>query len=101
MDAGILDDSDELKGKYIADVGDVEQVSCPIGGKYDCLTFPNDLYRFNYGDCWQIHGLYSYSEKVLIAVDKAKKVSFFVLPSGIGGDIKEHSVTPYQCPDLY
>jgi len=99
--AGILDDTDKLKGQYIADVGDLEQIRCPIGGKYDCLTFPHDLYRFNFTRCFQVMGYYDFSGKALLAVDAQKRVSMFVMPSGLGRDIKQFDVVAYECPDRY
>jgi hypothetical protein len=99
--AGFLDDADKLEGKYIVKVGKIEQLSCPIGGKYNCLTWPSSLYKLDFNDCYEVHGLYSYSEDILLAVDSRKQVSLFVLSSGLGGKIKQHRITGYDCPDTF
>ena len=98
-----FDDTDKIKGHYIVDVGDLQPVTCPISGKYDCLTFPNDLYKFSYTKCYQVRGLYgAYSSKGLLAVNDSKTVSMFVMEGGFGSPkLKKYSVTGYQCPDLY
>lgn len=102
--AGLFDDSRKLKGQLIVDVGELEELRCPISGKYDCLTWPRNLYRFNHDQCMEVMGYYgSYSsDTALLAVDQAKTVSLFVLPSGIGSrDVKQYSIQLYDCPDMY
>jgi hypothetical protein len=37
----------ELQGASFGEIGYLEQVTCPIGGRYDCLTFPDNMYRLN------------------------------------------------------
>jgi hypothetical protein len=102
--AALFDDSRKLKGQVIVDVGELEELRCPIGGKYDCLTWPRNLYRFNHGQCMVVIGYYgSYSsDTALLAVDQAKTASLSVLPSGIGSrDVKQYSIKLYDCPDMY
>ncbi len=43
--AGLLDDTEDLQGKTIAYAGDFEQLTCPIGGKYDCLQWPSGFFK--------------------------------------------------------
>src|SRR5947209_1356925 len=101
--AEIFDDSDKLKGQYIVDVGTLEHLRCPMYGKYDCSTWPGELYKF--GDrCVQIVGYYNAysSSKAILTIDGSKKQSIFVLPGGIGSDdTKQYSITPYNCPSMY
>lgn len=99
--ASPYDDTDKLKGQYIAEVGDLRRIECPIGGKYDCLQFPDDLYQMSYSRCFRVHGYRSFSAKALIAVDEAKTISAFVVEAGYGSAIRQYRVTPYKCPDLF
>ncbi|WP_395019415.1 hypothetical protein [Dongia sp.] len=101
--AGILDDTDKLKGQYIADVGELEPLRCMPGGKYDCMTWPSDLYRFNRTKCYQVSGYYGgyLNRKALLAVDKGQNVSIFVLPGTLESDVKQYRVVKYECPDLF
>ncbi|MDY1359575.1 hypothetical protein SOJ01_30900 [Pseudomonas aeruginosa] len=36
-----------LPGSQIVAAGDISQVMCPIGGNYDCLTWPSNLYELS------------------------------------------------------
>jgi hypothetical protein len=101
--AGILDDADKLQGQYIAAVGELEPLHCMPGGKYDCLTWPQDLYRFSSTKCYQVAGYYAgYSRrKALLAVDKSQTVSIFVLPGTLESDVKQYRVAKYECPDRF
>lgn len=98
--AGLLDDTDELKGQYILDVGTLESLDCPADGKYDCRTWPDDLYEFNSTKCFQVIGYYgTLARVVLLAIDKSKKVTIFVLPYLLGSSVKQYSTKSYNCPD--
>jgi hypothetical protein len=103
VEAGLFDDTDKLKGQLIVDVGDLESLDCPISGKYDCLSWPTNLYRFGYSQCMQVLGFYGGigTKKALLAVDDAKTVSVFVLSSSFSSDIRRYSVVSYRCPDLF
>jgi PA-IIL fucose-binding lectin len=101
--AGIFDDHRQLKGQYIAEVGELEKLSCPISGKYDCLTWPNDLYKME-TRCMQLQGYYNSfgGTLALLAVDKNKIVTAFTIESGIGSpEIRQHRVTFYDCPSMF
>ena len=50
--AGLMDDTEDLKGKTIGYAGQIEQVTCPIGGKYDCLQWPRGFYKTRDNDCF-------------------------------------------------
>lgn len=79
--AAPLDDASYLKGHYIADVGELEKVSCPVGGRYDCLAFPSNLYKLN-GQCLQIPSYYGEGSRntTFLAVDvSTKRPSAFVV----------------------
>lgn len=101
--AGVFDATDELEGKVVIYAGNVESLDCPIGGKYDCLTWPTNLLKFKYKDvCFtsDIGACGSIGCKGFIAVGK-DKIPYFFTVENIGDDIKKHSVTYYRCPDMY
>jgi hypothetical protein len=101
VQADLLDDSNKLKGQLIVEVGELEELRCPVYGDYDCLTWPREFYRFNYTQCMQVHGYYGgyMSATGLLAVDQAKNVTMFVLSSRVGGsDVKQYMIKLYECP---
>ena len=99
--AGLLDDTSDLKGKTIVYAGEIEQVTCPIGGKYDCLQWPSGFFKTAEGDCFVTDDYScSYSCKALIAVDRSRQINLYVLQS-FGGGLKKGSFTSYKCPSPY
>ncbi len=99
--AGVLDDLEELQGKTIIYAGDIQQVSCPIGGKFDCFQWPRGFYKTTAGACFVTDETScSYGCKALIATDQSRQVSVFI-PQTIGAGMKKGSFTPYKCPSLY
>ena len=99
--AGILDDTPDLKGKTIVYAGEIEQVSCPVAGKYDCLQWPRGFYKTRDNDCFVTDETScSYTCNALIAADRGRQLSIYVLPS-LGTGMKKGSFTPYKCPSLY
>lgn len=102
--AGILDDLEELQGKTVVYAGDFERLTCPIGGKYDCLTWPNNLFKTKRGRdlCFAASSYSScgYSCKGVIAVgDNQTAYVFFI--EGIGGDMKKARMESYRCPSMF
>ena len=99
--AGLLDDTADLKGKTIVYAGEIEQVSCPVAGKYDCLQWPRGFYKTRDNDCFVTDETScSYTCNALVAVDRGRQLSIYVLPS-IGGGMKKGSFTSYKCPSPY
>lgn len=102
--AGFLDDLPDLQGKTIAYAGGFEQVTCPIGGKYDCLKWPSELYKTTRGReiCFvpTSYTSCSYSCKGVIAVDKSNTLEAFFI-AGICGDMKKTGIEMYKCPSLF
>lgn len=43
--AGILDDLPELQDKTVVFAGNFERLECSIHGKYDCLSWPTELFK--------------------------------------------------------
>ena len=103
--AGLLDDIEDLDGKTVVYAGTIEQLSCPIGGKYDCTKWPMDFYRTTRGFkeiCFVPSGYVrcSYSCKGIIAVGEEKKPFVFFIES-MGGELKKASFEVYKCPSPF
>ena len=98
--AGLFDATEDLEGKVVIYAGEVEYLDCPIGGKYDCTSWPTTLLKFKYKDVCFTSGINSCSSigcKGFIAAGKDKQSHFYTVES-IGNDIKKYSVNYYQCP---
>lgn len=100
---GILDDTEKLKGQFIVDVADLESFDCPVSGKYDCLSWPTNFYRFGYDRCMQILGYYGGigTNKALLAVDERKNMSVFVISGSFSSDIHQYQFVSYKCPSRF
>lgn len=104
VSAALFDDTKELKGKVIISAGEFEKIECPIGGDYDCSTWPDGLLRTpEYGSCIVINGFAcSFRCKGLLVTDNSRALHFFEFDSGIGApNLKKHAATPVRCPDVY
>lgn len=99
---GIFGEIEDLKGMFVAEAGELEDVPCPPYGKYDCGNWPLVLLKFRLKDvCFTSDpGACGYSCKGLLAVSEDKTIHFFEFEQ-IGGGIKKHSAKPVQCPSLY
>jgi hypothetical protein len=101
--AGLFDDIEDLEGKAILYAGEFETLSCPIGGKYDCLTWPRNLMRTKRkGICFST-SLYSCSHscKGFIAAGNDSQTTVYIFESGLGNDLKKGSFERYKCPDRF
>ena len=102
--AGFFDDLPDLEGKTVVYAGEFEQLSCPIGGKYDCTTWPIDLLKTKTGRdiCIKPNSYVScsYSCKGLIAVGK-DKTPYLYLFERVVGDLKKSGFEVYKCPSDY
>lgn len=98
-----FDDLENLQGKVIIYAGKFESLDCPIGGKYDCLTWPDLLLRTRKGveRCFATSRVRcSFSCSGLIAVDQSKVPKLYILDQ-VGASVTEASVEPMRCPDMY
>lgn len=43
----------DIRSASFGEVGSVNRVRCPVVGRYDCLTFPNNLFELN-GVCFTV-----------------------------------------------
>ncbi len=100
--AGIFDETEDLEGKTIVYAGEFEELSCPISGKYDCLTWPSNLMRTKREDICFSTNLYScrLSCKGFIAVGKDGKTSVYLMES-LGNDLKKGTFERYKCPSMF
>jgi hypothetical protein len=101
--ASLLDATEDLEGKVVIYAGEIEHLECPIGGKYDCSSWPTTLLKFKYKDvCFtsDIGACASLGCKGFIAAGKDKQSYLFTLES-IGDDIRKYSVNYHQCPEMY
>lgn len=99
----LLDDTEQLQGKTVVYAGEFEEVSCPIGGKYNCLTWPDTLLKTQRGrEICLAPATYvrcSYNCRGLIALDDSKGRYLFIIDS-MGG-VKRTSFQSFQCPAMY
>lgn len=95
-----FDDLGDLQGSTIAYAGAFETVSCPIAGKYNCMTWPANLLRTRDGSFCFATSAYNSCTHVCQGVlaastDRRVKVFLFELGSVTKGDVR-----PYKCPGL-
>lgn len=88
----------ELKNYVIADVGEVSEVSKPIGANWNV-----DLYQLN-GRCLAFSGYskpYFYGNKAaLLLVNSTQRVSLAILETTIGSiKVEVYGVDIYECPN--
>lgn len=98
-----FDDIESLQGKVVIYAGKFESLDCPIGGKYDCLSWPDLLLRTRKGPerCFATSRVRcSFSCNGLIAVDQSKVPKLYILDQ-VGASVTEAAVEPVRCPDLY
>jgi hypothetical protein len=101
--AALFDDSKRLEGKIILKVGDLEKLNSPPFGKYDCMSWPTDLFEID-DVCVRILGYYGmgFGELAMIASDNEKAISAFVVErSGLSTKISMYSLSIYECPDFF
>lgn len=94
------DSTEKLEGKFVVYAGEVEQLSCPLSGKYDCLKWPTGLYKFKYKDvCVQSDLLScSFSCNVIIASDKNRSLTLFHVERE---KLSVEMFELYRCPSAY
>lgn len=93
----------QLKGAVIIESGTVTMLSCPISGKYDCLSWPNGLHKYQGSEeiCFQLFGEYfTYDDAMLMA--KKNGELFIAVKSGFGSKYEIFELDKqYACPDAY
>ena len=95
-----FDDLGDLKGSTIAYAGAFDTLSCPIAGKYNCLTWPVNLLRTHDGSFCFATSAYSSCTSVcqgVLAASADRRVRVFLFESG---NVTKGDVRPYKCPGL-
>lgn len=99
-----FDDLDKMSGKTIVYAGEFEPLDCPLGGKYDCRTWPRTLLRMSgvsdrcFGSDTLACGLGGC--KGWVVVDRLGSREAFII-GGIGSRIERATYEPYRCPDPF
>lgn len=88
---------DRLTGSTIVASGELEQVHCPVSGKYDCLTWPHDLYKFSMQNiCFTANVSCGFSCEGFIA-QKNQVQTLYVL----GSRLDSSAINLYKCSSMY
>lgn len=98
-----FDDIENLQGKVIVYAGKFESLDCPIGGKYDCLKWPELLLRTRRGAerCFATSRVQcGFSCSGMIAVDQSKDLKLYVIDR-VGSSVTEADIEPVRCPNMY
>lgn len=99
--ASLLDDLGNLQGKLVVYAGEFETVDCPIGGKYDCTTWPMTMLKTRKGPeiCFGTDKYVRCGFKCngLIAVGESKVPMAYVF-APMSSDATELTVEKYRCP---
>jgi len=95
----LFDDFDELEGQTVVEAGDLKKINCPIGGDYNCLTWPMSFFKLNAICVEAVGGFASgYSLRGLLTVDRNGTPSLFILSGLVSSDVKRYGATIYDCP---
>jgi hypothetical protein len=88
-----------LMGSQVVATGDIQQVTCPIGGKYDCLSWPADLYEMTSQNiCFTASVSCGYSCEGFIA-QKNQINTVYVL--GSYPKLSSSSIQLFKCPNRF
>lgn len=88
-----------LPGSQILAAGDIQQVTCPIGGKYDCMSWPHDLYELTGENvCFTTNASCGYSCEGFIA-QKNQTLTLYVL--GSYPKLSSDSIQMFKCPSKF
>ncbi len=99
-----FDEFEHLQGLQVIYAGELDAVDCPIGGKYDCATWPMTMLKTRKGPeiCLAITKYVQcrYRCKGLIAVGDDKRPKAFIF-SAMSSDANEFDFERYRCPDPF
>ena len=90
-------DWSSLRGYQIIDSNQLRKLDCPIGGKYDCLTWPDNFYEWG-SRCVKISGYFNYSDEAILMSNGTTNQMVTI---GMFNKPECHAVTIYTCPSLY
>lgn len=88
-----------LPGSQILAAGDIQQVTCPVGGKYDCLSWPHDLYELTGENvCFTTSASCGFSCEGFIA-QKNQVQTLYVL--GSYPKLSSATIQFFECPSRF
>ena len=92
-------DIDDLAGSTVLASDGLERVTCPIGGDYDCMTWPQDLYKLRQQNvCFTARIMMcGYSCEGFIA-QKANIQTLYVVGST---GLDSSAIKLYKCPSMF
>ncbi|HEX7439284.1 MAG TPA: hypothetical protein VF319_04240 [Caldimonas sp.] len=95
-----FDELGDIKGSTIAYAGAFETVYCPIGGKYNCMTWPENLLRTNGNFCFATSAFNSCTSicQGVLAAGADRRVQVFLFDLG---SVKKGDVRPTWYPDVF
>ncbi|QHA85429.1 hypothetical protein E3Z27_18720 [Pseudomonas mediterranea] len=90
---------DQLAGSTVLASGGLERVNCPPFGDYDCMTWPQDLYKLKLQNvCFTARIMMcGYSCEGFIA-EKASIQTLYVIAST---GLDSSTIKFYKCPSMY
>ena len=87
-----------LSGYQIIEVNNLIKFDCPIGGDYDCLSWPDSFYEWGHR-CVNLSGFYGYGEEGILMSNG--NVTEMVVIDGFGNSPSCYTPTFYNCPSRY
>lgn len=88
-------DMRQLPGSEIVAAGEIEQMSCPLGGKDDCRSWPRDLYKVrNENICFTTNVSCGFRCEGFLA-ERAQVVTLYVASSY---SLNSGSIKRVRCP---
>ena len=98
----IFDQTDDLEDKVVVAAGEIEWLQCPISGKYNCASWPTNLYRFvRKNICVEAPQVTcGFRCKAILAVGKDSSKGLYVFET-MGSGLSKSQFEVYRCPDMY
>lgn len=88
-----------LEGAKVLMAGDIKQLTCPIGGNYNCLTWPHNLFQMEGRDvCFVANVSCGFRCEGFIA-EKGGAASLYVL--GSYPKLASSNIQIYKCPSQF
>ena len=86
-----------LAGYQIIESHTLRKFDCPIGGKYDCLQWPQSFYEWG-SKCVELPGYYGYGDEAILM---SNGTSNQMVTIGLMNSPECHSVKIYNCPSRF
>lgn len=100
--ASSFDQLPDLQGKVVVYAGEFEKMDCPIGGQYDCLSWPSGLLKtkgspvlcLNVGETLSC----TFGCRGLVAMGEDRTPFLYLFEQSMSSDLAKHAFQPYTCP---